>query len=63
MVSLKIDGALDVLENSRSDENIKKLQDEIDMRRAMPVLERNYIHKRFAKVYSELYHDITTAKK
>lgn len=63
MVSLKIDGALDVLENSRTDENMSKLQAEIDMRRAMPVLERNCIHKSLAKVYSELYHDITTIKR
>lgn len=60
MLSLKIDGALDVLTNSRSDENIKNLQVEIDARRAMPVLERNRIHKRHAKELSELYHDITT---
>ncbi|WP_368293581.1 S-4TM family putative pore-forming effector [Dehalobacter sp. TBBPA1] len=58
MLSLKIDGALDILTNSRSDENIKNLQAKIDMRRAMPVLERNHIHKRNAKKYSELYHDI-----
>jgi hypothetical protein len=63
MVSLKIDGALDVLENSRTGESMKKLQAEIDIRRAMPVLERNYIHKRLAKVYSELYHDISAVKK
>jgi len=63
MVSLKINGALDVLENSRTDESMKKLQEKIDMRRAMPVLERNYTHKRFAKVYSELYHSITSIKK
>lgn len=63
MLSLKIDGALDVLINSRSDENIKKLQAQIDTRRAMPVLERNRIHKCHAKEYSELYHDTTTVQK
>ncbi|MFA5383105.1 MAG: S-4TM family putative pore-forming effector [Eubacteriales bacterium] len=63
MLSLKIDGALDVLTNSRSYENIEKLQAKIDARRAIPVLERNHIHKRHAKEYSELYHDITTVQK
>jgi hypothetical protein len=47
----------------RNCESMKKLQDKIDMRRAMPVLERNCIHKRLAKVYSELYHDISAVKK
>lgn len=63
MLSLKIDGALDVLTNSRSNENIKNLQAKIDMRRAMPVLERNRIHKRHAKEYSELYHETRTVQK
>lgn len=63
MLSLKIDGALDIITNSRSDENIKKLQAKIDARRAIPVLERNHIHKRHAKEYSELYNDITTFQK
>ncbi len=63
MLSLKIDGALDILTNSRSVENIKKLQVEIDARRAMPVLEINRIHKRHAKKISELYYDITTVQK
>jgi hypothetical protein len=62
-ISLRIDGALDVLTNSRSDENIKNLQGEIDERRAMPVLEWNHFHKRHAKENSELYHDITTVAK
>ncbi|MCW3491337.1 S-4TM family putative pore-forming effector [Dethiobacter alkaliphilus] len=63
MLSLKIDGALDVLTNSRSDENIKNLQAKIDIRRAMPVFERNRIHKRHAKEYSKLYHDTTAVHK
>lgn len=58
-ISLKIDGALDVLSSSRSDENIRKLQEKIDERRAMPVLERNRIHKKRSKEYHELYHDTT----
>jgi len=60
MLSLKIDGALDVLTSSRTDENIKKVQAIIDERRAMPVLERNRIHKRRSKEYHELYHDTTS---
>lgn len=63
IISLKIDGALVVLSNSRSDESIKNLQALIDTRRSMAVLERNHIHKRHAKEYSELYHDITTVQK
>lgn len=59
ILSLKIDGALDILENSRSEENIKCLQAKIDIRRAMPVLEKHRIHKRHAKDYSELYHGTT----
>lgn len=58
-ISLKIDGALDVLSGSRTDENIRKLQAIIDERRAMPVLERNRIHKRRSKEYHELYYDTT----
>lgn len=63
ILSIQIDGALDVLANSRSDENILNLQAKIDMRRAMPVLERNRIHRRHAKEYSELYHETTAFQK
>lgn len=62
-LSLKIDGALDVLTNSRSDENIINLQTLIDARRSIPVLGRNNIHKRHAKEYAELYNKITKFKK
>jgi hypothetical protein len=62
-LSLQIDGALDVLTDSRSNENIKNLQGKIDERRAMPVLERNHIHKRHANEYSELYQNTTTVTK
>jgi len=63
MLSLKIDGALEVLTNSRSDENIKNLQTQIDARRSMLVLERNFIHKHYAKEYTELFDDIRKVKK
>lgn len=63
ILSLEIDGAVDVLSNSRSDENIKNLQAKIDRRRAMPVLERNRIHKCHANEYSKLYHDTTKVQK
>ena len=56
-ISLEIDGAIDVLTSNRSSENVKEVQAKIDERRAMPVLERNRIHKRRSKEYHQLYHD------
>ena len=58
-LSMNIDGALDILENSRTDENIKSLQAKIDSRRAMPVLENHRSHKRHTKEYAEQYHGET----
>ena len=59
MISLEIDGAIDVLTSSRTSENVNKVQNKIDERRAMLVLERNRIHKRRSKEYHKLYHDTT----
>lgn len=58
-LSLNIDGALEVLTNNRTNDNIETLQEKINERRAIPVLERNRIHKRYANIYSKLYREIS----
>ena len=62
VLSIKIDGVLNVLASSRSNKNIEILQANIDERRAMPVLERSHTHKRHAKEYSELYQNTSIYK-
>lgn len=61
--SNEIDGALNVLSDSRSYEQVKYLQSLIDDRRAMLVFEVNCIHKKHAKEYSELYQKIAAFQK
>lgn len=51
--SYKIDSIVENLSESRTAENVLKLQSLIDERRGMPVLERNRLHRRRAKRYSE----------
>ena len=53
LISYKIDGIVENLSESRTEENILNLQILINDRRKMPVLERNYLHKHRAKSYSE----------
>lgn len=53
LISYEIDSVLKNLSDSRTEDNVKKLQDLLDTRREMPVLEKNRIHKRRAKSYSE----------
>lgn len=57
-LSNRIDGALEALSESRSDKNISKLQDMLNERRAIPVIEFNLLHKHYAKYLSEIYHNI-----
>jgi hypothetical protein len=61
-LSKEIEGAIDVLSDCRTIENLKNLQGKIDRRRSMHVLEKNSLHKRFAKRFSELYQDIHSVK-
>ncbi|MFV0529803.1 MAG: S-4TM family putative pore-forming effector [Lachnospiraceae bacterium] len=56
-LSLKIDGASETLSDSRDMKNLCKLQDFINKRRKLPVLEINFIHKRIAFELSKMYHD------
>lgn len=51
--SYRIDGIVENLSESRTAENVLKLQSLTDERRGMPVLERNRLHRRRAKRYSE----------
>lgn len=56
-LSLKIDGALEALSDSRDIKNLCKLQNLINKRRELPVLEINFIHKRIAHQLSKIYHE------
>ena len=55
LLSTKIDAVIENLAESRTTDNTIKLQKMLDDRRAMPVLERNRIHKRFASILSRTY--------
>lgn len=58
-LSIKISGAEEILTKSKSFDSIKALQDKIDERRSLPVLESNLIHSKCANVLSKLYQKIT----
>lgn len=58
-IFLKIQGASELLEKSKTIENIEALQLMIEKRREIPVLEVNAIHKRFAKKLSDHYKKIS----
>lgn len=55
LLSVKIDAVIENLSRARSADNIIELQKLINKRRAIPVLERNSIHKSNARKLSELY--------
>lgn len=57
-ISQKIDGAYAMLQNHKTAQQIKDLQDMINDRRAMPILESNHLHKKLAKQFSQKYHEL-----
>ncbi|MBO5167298.1 MAG: hypothetical protein J6B90_11970, partial [Lachnospiraceae bacterium] len=58
-IFLKIQGACDLVEKSKSTENIQALQKMIEKRREIPVLEVNGIHKKLAAKLSQRYKRIS----
>lgn len=58
-ISIKIDGAKEILENGKTLDTIVALQEKINERRSLLVLENNFIHKLKAKSFSELYQKIS----
>lgn len=58
-IFLKIQGACDLVEKSKSPENIQSLQKMIEKRREIPVLEVNGIHKKLAAKLSQHYKRIS----
>lgn len=59
ILSIKIDAVLETTSNCKNFENISHLQNMINARREIPVLELNFIHKHFANILSKLYTDIS----
>lgn len=58
-ILLKIQGACELVEKSKSPENIQSLQKMIEKRREIPVLEINGIHKKLAAKLTQHYRKIS----
>jgi hypothetical protein len=59
MISIQIDGALKAIEPCPTKESVEKLQNFIDKRREVNVLEFNWFHERFANMLSKSYDNST----
>lgn len=59
MISKTMDDYIDLPGISQNNEQLEKLQELINRRRELPVLEMNWIHKKNAKKWSEKYEDIS----
>lgn len=57
-ISQKIHGAHTVLQNHKNPIQLKTVQNMINERRAMPILESNTLHKKLAKQLTEKYHEL-----
>lgn len=58
IISIKIETIQEYIENQLTTDNIEKLQNLINQRRSIPVLEINLIHKKRANKYSNSYEQI-----
>ncbi len=58
-LSSKIDNFFEAYSVSKSKKQIKALQELLESRRSLPVLEINFIHKKLSRVLSERYEDIS----
>lgn len=56
-ISIKIDGVLQAIETKPTEESVEKLQNFIDERRSIVVLELNFFHKKSAKTLSVAYEE------
>lgn len=56
-VSMQIDGALQAIETRPTEEGVEKLQNLIDERRSIAVLELNCFHKKSANILSKVYEE------
>ena len=58
VTSIKIETIQNHIENQLTTDSIMKLQDLINKRRSIPVLEVNFIHRKKANKYSKSYEEI-----
>ncbi len=58
VLSIKIDGAIDILEKEKNKEQLLSLQEKIDFKRELSVVGRNSLHKKIALTLTTKYNDL-----